>query len=123
MQPPRAALRDTELADSLVHHTVEYKLLLDTIRIACANAEAELAIMLAPKLNRPAEAKKMLANLFAAPGEVTPRRGFIDVQLRPAGTRMERAAFTALLADINRLHLSMPGDQQACPIRFTLAPT
>jgi hypothetical protein len=121
--PPRAALRDTELADTLVHHTVEYKLVLDTIRISCANAEAELATILAPKLARPAEAKKTLANLFAAPGSITPRRATIDVRLDPAGTRTERAAFDELLKAMTRLRLTMPGDQQTRPLRFTQAPT
>jgi hypothetical protein len=121
--PPKAALRDTELADTLVHHPVEYKLFLDTIRIACANAEAELSAMLAPKLRRPREAKKALANLFAAPGSITPRRDTIDVQLDPAATRPERVAFSALFATVNRLRLTLPGDQQRRPLRFKLAPT
>ena len=120
--PPRAALRDTELADTLVHHTIEYKLVLDTIRIACANAEAELATMLAPKLPRAAEAKKALANLFAAPGAIKAARNHIEVQLDPAGNRAERIAYGELMSVLNRLGLSMPGDQQARPIRFTLAP-
>ena len=116
--PPKAALRDTELVGDLVHHTVEYKLVLDTIRIACANAESELATMLAPKLPRAAEAKKVLANLFAAPGDIRIRQGTIDVCLSPAGTRPEQAALEAFLDDVNRLEFSMPGDQQARRLRF-----
>ena len=120
-RPPHAALRDTELADTLVHHTVEYKLVLDTIRIACANAESELAVMLAPRLPRGAEAKKTLANLFASPGAIRVGRNAIHVQLDPAGNRPERKALEALLAEVTRLNLSMPGDQQARPLSFTLA--
>jgi len=120
--PPHAALRDTELADTLVHHTVEYKLVLDTIRIACANAEADLAVMLAPLLPRAAEAKKTLANLFAAPGGIKASRNAITVQLDPAGTRPERKALEMLLAEVSRLNLTMPGDQQGRSLRFVLAP-
>ena len=119
--PPRAALKDTELAGTLVHHTVEYKLALDTIRIACANAESELAVMLAPKLPRPREAKKTLANLFAAPGDIRVGKHIVDVCLSPAGTRPEQDAFTAMLKAVNGLALSMPGDQQGRSIRFRTA--
>lgn len=121
--PPRAALRDTEYAHTLVHHTLEYKLVLDTIRIACANGESELAAVLAPKLPRPAEAKKTLANLFAAPGALRVGPRTIDVCLSPAGTRLEQAAFAELLDAVNRLRLSMPGDQQARVLRFSTART
>lgn len=119
--PPRARLEDTELADTLVQHTVEYKLTLDTIRIACANAESDLATMLAPKLPRAAEAKKTLANLFAAPGDIKVGPKAINVCLYPAGTRPERRAFDELLSAVNRLKLTMPGDQQARPLRFSAA--
>jgi hypothetical protein len=121
--PPKAKLEDTELADTLVQHTVEYKLTLDTIRIACANAESDLASMLAPKLPRATEAKKTLANLFAAPGDVRVGRKSISVCLSPAGTRREQRAFQELLAAVNRLKLSMPGDQQHRPLRFATART
>jgi len=121
--PPRAALRDTELAGTLVHHTIEYKLVLDSIRIACANAESELAALLAPQLPRPAEAKKTLANLFASPGSIRVGDRVIDVCLDVAATRPERAALDELFAAVNRLRLSMPGDQQARPIRFSQART
>ncbi len=119
--PPRAALRDTEYADTLVHHTLDYKLVLDTIRIACANAESELAALLGPKLPRAAEAKKTLANLFAAPGVIRVGRQFIDVCLSPAGTGPEKKAFVELLDNVNRLGLSMPGDEKARSIRFRTA--
>jgi hypothetical protein len=68
--PKHAPLKETELKDKLVYHPGDYKTLIDTIRIACANAESELASVLAPALRRPGEAKKVLANIFAAPGQV-----------------------------------------------------
>jgi hypothetical protein len=119
--PAKAALKDTLLAGKLVHHTVEYKLVLDSIRIACANAEAELAVMLAPKLPRPVEAKKALANLFAAPGDVRVGRRRISVCLSPAGTKPEHRAFADLLDEVNRLALSMPADQNGRKLRFSVA--
>ena len=41
--PEHAPIEETELASKLVHHTLEYKATLDTVRIACINAEATLA--------------------------------------------------------------------------------
>lgn len=74
-----------------------------TTTIACANAEMDLATRLAPKLPRAAEAKKTLANLFAAPGDIRVGRKAITVCLSPAGTRHERKAFDELLDAVNRL--------------------
>ena len=70
--PTKAALVDTELAGKLVKHASNYKTAIDTIRIACANAD--LAGELAPFLARPAEAKRALRNLLAAPGHVRVER-------------------------------------------------
>jgi len=72
--PKRAPLAQTELAGKLVAHDPLYKTTLDTIRIACANAEADLAAKLAPHLPKPREAKKLLATLFAAPAVIHRRR-------------------------------------------------
>jgi hypothetical protein len=119
--PERAALKDTELAGKLVHHTVEYKMTLDTIRIACANAESELAAELALSLPKAAEAKKTLANLFAAPGNIRVGKRTIGVCLQPAGTRREQKAFAALLKEVNRWGLTVPGDQQARRLKLTTA--
>lgn len=116
--PHKAPLKDTELAADLVRHTSEYKTTIDTIRIACANAESDLAGELAVHLDRPAEAKKALANLFAAPGHVRVAPDAVDVTLLPAGTRDERAAFTELLDLVTRWRLTLPGDPRARPLRF-----
>jgi hypothetical protein len=57
--PKHAPLRETELADKLVRHPGEYKMALDTVRIACANAESDLAAVLAEAMVLPREAKKL----------------------------------------------------------------
>lgn len=108
--PARAPLAQTELAGKLVYHQPGYKLLLDTIRIACANAEEDLVEMLAPHLPRAAEAKKSLATLFAAPGYVSQGAHSITVVLDPAGTTSERMAYDRLYAKANTAALSLPGD-------------
>lgn len=116
--PTHAPLAETPLAGKLEHHPGEYKMLIDSIRIACANAEAELAALLALGLNRPAEAKKVLANLFAAPGDVTVNGKSISVALRPAGTKNERKAMEALLRRVNAMRLTLPGDEAGRMLRF-----
>lgn len=113
-----APLCETDLAGKLVRHPGEYKMLVDTIRIACANAESELAERLAPHLVRPREAKKTLANLLAATGDVTVARGRVSVVLRPAGTVAERRAMAALLDEISTMNLSLPGDSKRRSINF-----
>ncbi len=118
--PMKAPLCETELAGKLVKHKGDYKALLDTIRIACANAESELALLLAPHLRRPREAKKVLANVFAAPGAVRVNHKSVTVTLEPAGTPNERRAFSALFDQVNRLGLSLPGDPEARRLRFQL---
>jgi hypothetical protein len=121
--PKHAPVAETELADELVHHTTEYKMTLDTIRIACANAESDLAAALALHLPRAAEAKKALANLFAAPGDIRVGRRTIAVCLSPAGTRPEQRAFSALLDVVNRWKLTLPGDQRNRQLRFRTSGT
>jgi len=116
--PKRAPLKETELKDRLVYHPGEYKTLLDTIRIALANAESELSGLLAPHLSRPREAKKALANVFASPGDVRVNGRSITVTLRPAGTQNEQRAFEKLFQDINRWKLTLPGDPNRRPLRF-----
>lgn len=120
--PARAALQDTELAGKLVHHAPDYKLLMDTVRCACANAESALAAELGVHLPRPAEAKKTLANLLAAPGRIHVSPKTITVTLQPAGTRREQRAFAAMLAQVNQARLRLPADQEARPLRFAVAP-
>jgi len=52
--PTRAPLRETELADKLVRHSGDYKMALDSVRIACANVESDLAAILAETMVLPA---------------------------------------------------------------------
>lgn len=116
--PMHAPLEETELAGKLGHHTIEYKMTLDTIRIACANAESDLAAELSLLIPRAAEAKKTLANLFAAPGDIRVGKNTIAVCLSPAGTKPEQRAFSALLDAVNRWKLTLPGDPRNRQLRF-----
>lgn len=119
--PVKAPVEETELAGKLVRHDPSYKFALDTIRIACANAESDLAAALAPHLPRAAEAKKALANLFAAPGRLDVSERAISVTLDPVGTRRERAAFERMLEAVNLRRLSLPGDPRRRPVRFCVS--
>ena len=116
--PKKAPLQETELAGKLVYHPGEYKTLLDTIRIAAANAESELSAALAPHLRRPKEAKKVLANIFAAPGDVRVNTRTITVTLGPAGTQHEQRAIQQLFQVVNRWRLTLPGDSERRRLRF-----
>ena len=116
--PTHAPLCDTELSHVLVRHREEYKLTLDTVRIACANAETELAAILGPLLPKATEAKKSLANLFAAPGKVRVTDQDITITLLPAGTDAERNAFSLLLDAITARRLTLPGNSR--PLRFRI---
>ena len=116
--PKHAPLVETELAGKLVRHESEYKATIDTIRIACANAESDLAGELGVHLARPAEAKMALANLLAAPGRVRVGKRTIGVTLMPAGTKNEQAAFAALLSEVNRWNLTLPGDPLERRLQF-----
>jgi len=117
-EPKRAALSATELAGKLVRHDGKVKLAIDTIRIACANVESELAQTIAPHLQRPREAKKTLANLFAAPGRIRINLKTISIDLAPAATADEQSAFVRMLKDINRRNLTLPGDPHRRKLRF-----
>lgn len=116
--PKRVELQKSELADKLVHHTPEYKGLLDAVRIACANVESELASMLAPMLSRPREAKKVLANLFAAPGNVRVTERTIHISLSPAANDDERAALADLAQQLDDADLVLPGDPRRRQLRL-----
>jgi len=118
--PKRAAVEDTELAGRLVRHSGELKAVVDTIRVVCANVEADLAAAIAPHLRRPREAKKVIANLFAAPGRVDVTPGDIRVQLAPAANRSERVALRHLLAEVSTWKLTLPGDLRRRPLCFEL---
>jgi hypothetical protein len=116
--PKRAPVCETELADELVSHRRAYKTVIDTLRIALANAESELAAELAPHLLKPREAKKTLANLLAAPGVVRLNTRTVTITLEPAATQRERNAFHALLQLVNARNLSLPGDPSRRRLRF-----
>jgi hypothetical protein len=60
---------------------------LDSVRIACANAESDPAATLAEVMGLPNEAKKLLANLFRAPGHVVAGKSVITLRLAPAANR------------------------------------
>jgi hypothetical protein len=116
--PKKAPLADTDLAGKLVKHASNYKTAIDAIRIACANAEADLAGDLAPFLARPAEAKRALRNLFSAPGHIRLGKRTIAVTLLPAGNANELRAFDALLDIVSRANLVLPGDPLHRRLRF-----
>ena len=121
--PEHAPVEDTELAGKLVRHTGQLKAVVDTIRIVSANIEADLAEMIAPHLRRPREAKKVIANLFAAPGRVDVMPGEIRVRLAPAANRSERRAIRRILAQVSASPLTLPGDPRRRPLRFELQPS
>ena len=123
VMPKRAPVRQTSLAGKLMHHTHEYKDVLDTLRIAFANIESDLAMSLAAHLERPREAKKVIANLFAAPGTVTLRQKCWRVRLMPAATAAENRALAALLRSLNGQNLVLPGDPTGRRLHFSLAPS
>lgn len=118
--PARVELRDSELADELVKHEPAYKLLVDTVRIACANAESELAAAVGAHLRKPQEAKRVLRNLFLAPGDVWVTPTTLTVRLAPAGTSTELNALAELLAELTRRRLALPGDRPGRRLRFRL---
>lgn len=118
--PKHAPIEDTELAGELVYHTGALKMLVDTFRIVAANIEADLAERIAPYLRKPQEAKKVIANVFAAPGRVVVTNHEIRVQLAPAANQSERAAIRRLLAQVTMLGLTLPGDARRRTLRFEL---
>ncbi len=119
--PKHAPIENTELADRLVKHDGMLKTVIDVIRVVCANAESALAVLLAPHMTRPREAKKLLANLFAAPGSVVVTEHAIHVRLAPAANKAELVAIGHLFDEINLRHLLLPSDHQRLPLRFALA--
>lgn len=119
--PKRAPVKETSLAGKLQRHHTEYKDVLDTLRIACANIEADLATAIAHHLERPREAKKVIANLFAATATVRLGASTWRVRLMPAATRDERHAIAELLRTLNRQNLVLPGDPTRRRLHFSLA--
>lgn len=120
--PPHAPVEETSLAGKLVRHTAQLKIIGDVIRVVCANVESDLAALLASHLERPREAKKVLANIFAAPGRVTVTEQAIHVRLAPAANRSERAAIRSFFTAINQRDLILPSDPHRLPLRFELQP-
>ena len=116
--PKHAAVEDTELAGKLVRHTGKLKTVIDVIRVVCANAESELAAIAAPHMSRPKEAKKLVANLFAAPAKVAVTEQAIIVRLAPAANRSELDAIQHLLGHLNKRGLILPSDHKRLPLRF-----
>jgi hypothetical protein len=92
------------------------------IRIVCANIESDLATLIAPHSGRPREAKKVIANIFAAPGKVIVTDKAIHVRLAPAANRSERVAIRSLFIAINLRELVLPSDPKRLPLRFELQP-
>jgi hypothetical protein len=118
MFPKHAPVEETELAGKLVRHTGKLKTIIDVVRIVCANAESELATLIAPHMRRPREAKKLIANLFAAPGKVAVTEHEICVRLEPAANRSELVAIRHLFDQLNQRDLILPSDHKRLPLRF-----
>ena len=120
--PTHAPVEETILAGKLVRHTGQLKSIVDVIRVVCANAESDLATLIAPHMGRPREAKKVIANILAAPGKVTVTEQAIHVRLAPAANRSERVAIRHLFTAINKHGLVLPSDPKRLPLRFELQP-
>jgi hypothetical protein len=116
--PKHAPVEETELAGKLVRHTGKLKTIVDVIRVVCANAESELAAIVAPHMRRPREAKKLLANLFGAPGKVAVTEHAIIIRLAPAANRSELDAIQHLFEHLNQRRLILPSDHKRLPLRF-----
>jgi hypothetical protein len=116
--PPHAPVEETELAGELTYHDPHYKVVLDTFRIAALNAEADLAVDLAEHMRKSTEAKKLLANIFAAPGDLHVSKKTVTLHLKVAARKDERQAIAQLFQTINARNLSLPGDPKSRPIRF-----
>jgi hypothetical protein len=107
------------VADSLAW-IVSWPLLVRAARRRRVSAAADLAVLLARHLDRPREAKKLLAALFAAPGTVKLTSRSLTVKLMPAGSAAEQAAYARFLDDVTRLNLSLPGDPDGLALRWML---
>ena len=116
--PTHAPVEETELSDALTYHDPHYKTVIDTIRIACLNAEALLSDELSPFLRKPREAKKVLANIFSSPGDIRVGKKSVTISLAIAARKDERQAIVQLFNAVNNWKLSLPGDPKQCPLRF-----
>jgi hypothetical protein len=70
----------------------------------------------------PDEAKKLLANVFASPGEIRVYPSGITVALDCAANGGERTAIAALLSEITAAKLTLPGDPAQRPLTFRAQP-
>ena len=111
-------VKQAGLHGTLMFHDEDYKTVIDTIRTACVNAEADLAAELAATSRRPREAKRLLQNVFSAPGHVRVHSDFIDVSLDVAARQDELAPIQNLLRVDTEWKLALPGDSLARPLRF-----
>ncbi|HEY3449916.1 MAG TPA: hypothetical protein VGK67_26420, partial [Myxococcales bacterium] len=118
--PHHIAIEETYLAGKLVRHLPEYKLLVDTVRVAALTAEDHLAGRLRHYLAAETESKRVLQNLFKAVGNIQVAKSHITIALDPSGNRAELRAIEKLLAEINREGLSHPADPLHRPLRFRL---
>lgn len=116
--PKHCTVADAGLVGELKRHADEYKAVLDTIRTAAINAEADLASELSIAMARPREAKRLLKNFFSAPGEIRASDTFIEVILDVAAQRDERHALEHLCHVASSWELSLPGDPLGRPLRF-----
>jgi len=116
--PTHCTVEEAGLHGELMRHQDEYKAVIDTIRTACINAEADLATKLAPSMSRPREAKRLLRNLFSASGDLRVTDDSIELVLDVAGTRNEQDALAALCRTVNAWKLTHPGDVAGRPLRF-----
>lgn len=118
--PHHVAIEKTHLFGKLVHHQREYKLLIDTIRIAGMNAEDRLASMLKPHLSTGPEAKRVVQNLLNAMGDIRVGKSSITITLDPSANRAELRAAEKMLRAVNRKRLVHPADPQGRRLQFRL---
>ena len=116
--PTHCTVEEARLYGELMRQQDEYKAVIDTIRTACINAEADLATQLAPGMARPREAKRLLRNLFSASGALRVTAKTIEVSLDVAGTKNEQDALAALCRTVNGWKLTHPGDVAGRPLLF-----
>ena len=78
------------------------KTVLDTMRVACANVESGPRWRARRASARAIEVKKTLPSLSTAPGRIRVGLRTIAVDVAPAGTDLERAAFATFLDAVKR---------------------
>ena len=71
-----------------------------------------------PAMRRSREAKKLLANLLAAPGHVSVSDSAIRVTPLCAGNAVRRKSIDAFLLRVTAQRLTLPGNPAARPLAF-----